>query len=290
MPRSADRMDVYLDTNAVGYFDEHPAWSPERLVAARDRFREHVQSGHMSVFMSYPLLEEVLGLLDFNAEKYFRVMAFLQDVSQFNLLRSTDELGRAEATVGSLRGGNDRLERFGTAVAVRRALRTGRGLDNMPRLTQAAFRQFEVDENERRDTVRRRLADVNDERPIDGTRRWWKKAETEIDDWVSDHMVNNQTRLGLPDDRTSWPSPRALQSIWRYYAYRMARIFLNVGENRRVRGSDSYDAHHYAAASSMDILVSDDGDLRATCTVIPDQPFRLITFAEFVTDELGIAQ
>src|SRR6266849_6746430 len=124
-------MDVYLDTNAVGYFDEHPAWSPERLAAARDRLHQRVQSGDLSVFASYPLLEELLGLLDFNSEKYFRVMGFLLDVSQFNLLRSTDELGKAEVKNGNLRGSNDRLEWFGKAVTVRRALRTGRGLEEL---------------------------------------------------------------------------------------------------------------------------------------------------------------
>jgi hypothetical protein len=40
----------------------------------------------------------------------------------------------------------------------------------------------------------------------------------------------------------------------------------------------------------MDILVRDDGGLRATCMVLPDQPLRLLTFSEFVTDELGIAR
>lgn len=283
-------MDVYLDTNAVNYFDEHPAWSSERLAAARDGLRQRVQSGDIGVFVSYPLLEEVLGLLDFNSEKYFRVMGFLLDVSQFNLLLSTDELGEAEVKNGSLRGGNDRLEWFGRAVTVRRALRKGHDLEAIPRLTQAAFAQFEADENQRRDSVRARLAEVTEERPIDETRRWWRNAEAQIDDWVSDHMASNRERLGLPEDRTSWPTPSGLQSIWRYYAYRMARIYLNVGENRRVRGTDSYDAHHYAAASSMDIMVTDDGDLRATCAAIPHQPFRLLTFEEFVVNELGIAR
>jgi hypothetical protein len=283
-------MDVYIDTNAVSYFDEHPDWTPVQLSAARDRLRQRVDSGDISVFVSYPLLEEVLGLLDFNPTKYFRVMGFLLDVSQFNLLRSTDELGEAEVRNGQLRGRNDRLEWFGRAVTVRRALRAGRGLEDIPRLTRAAFAQFELDEEGRRDEVRTRLAVETGERALDGTRRWWRNAEPQIDDWVSDHMTSNRERLGLPEDRANWPVPSALQSIWRYYAYRMARIHLNVGEGRRVRGSDSYDAHHYAAASSMDIMVSDDRDLRATCAEIPRQPFTLLTFEECVVNQLGITR
>ncbi|HLG56845.1 MAG TPA: hypothetical protein VI485_16020 [Vicinamibacterales bacterium] len=238
--------------------------------------------------MSYPLLEEVLGLLEFDAAKYHRVMGLLLDASQFNLLRATDELGEAEVTNGSLRGQSERLEWFGTAVTVRRALRKGHGLEQIPRLTQAVFAQFEADENDRRDDIRNRLAEMADIRPLERTRQWWRNAEAQVDDWVSDHMANNRERLGLSADRAHWPAPSTLQTIWHFYAYRMARIHLNVGENRRVRGSDCYDAHHYAAAASMDIMVSDDGDLRATAAVIPNPPFRLLTFEEFV-NELGVA-
>jgi len=138
--------------------------------------------------------------------------------------------------------------------------------------------------------VRARLAAETGERALDRTRRWWRDAEHQIDDWVSDHMTSNRERLGLPEDRASWPVPSALRTVWRYYAYRMARIHLNVGEGRRVRGSDSYDAHHYAAATTMDILVSDDRDLRATCAEIPRQPFRLLTFGEFLETNLGITR
>ena len=281
-------MDVYVDTNATGYFDSHPAWNPDVLSSARDQLRQRVQSGDLSVFVSYPLLEEVLGLLAFNAEKYYRVMGLLLDVSQFNLLRSTDELGRTEVANGNLRGRNERLEWFGTAVTVRRALRKGHGLEDIPRLTQAIFSQFETDENDRREEIRVRLAESTNVRPLEQTRRWWQSAEAQVDDWVSDHMVSNRERLGLPADRAGWPAPSTLQTIWHFYAYKMARIYLNLGENRRVRGSDCYDAHHYAAAASMDVMVTDDSDLRATAAVIPNPPFRLLTFEEFVVNELGV--
>jgi hypothetical protein len=281
-------MDVYFDTQAIGYFDEHPDWTAKLLSAARRRVHHLAEAGELTVFVSYPLLEEVLGLLNFNAEKYHREMGFLLDISQFNLLRSTDELGRIEAMNGGRLEGNDRLELWVRALSVRRALRKGR--EDIPRLTQAAFAQFEADEERRRDEVRARLAADSGARAIDGTRRWWRDAERQIDDWVSDHMVSNRERLGLPEDRTRWPVPSALQTIWRYYGYRMARVHLNVGEARRVRGSDSYDAHHYAAATTMDVLVSDDRDLRATCAEIPRQRFRLLTFEEFLGSHLGITR
>ena len=40
----------------------------------------------------------------------------------------------------------------------------------------------------------------------------------------------------------------------------------------------------------MDLMVSDDRDLRATCAEIPRQPFTLLTFEEFVVNHLGITR
>ena len=103
-------------------------------------------------------------------------------------------------------------------------------------------------------------------------------------------MRDNREQLGLPDDRAAWPQPKVLESIWRFYAYKMARIHLNVGEGRRVPGSDLYDAHRYVSASHCDVLVTDDDDFRTTCGVIPGPRFTLYTFDEFVSKELGVGR
>jgi hypothetical protein len=70
-----------------------------------------------------------------------------------------------------------------------------------------------------------------------------RKRSPNVDDWVMDFMKNSKQRLGLPADPAAWPKPQALQSIWDSHAYKMARIHLNVGEGRKVLGSDMYDAH-----------------------------------------------
>jgi hypothetical protein len=58
-------MDVYLDTNAVSYFDEHPPdWTAPVLAKLRERLIEEVDKGAISVFISINLIEELLGISD----------------------------------------------------------------------------------------------------------------------------------------------------------------------------------------------------------------------------------
>jgi hypothetical protein len=96
---------------------------------------------------------------------------------------------------------------------------------------EQSFARFEQDEKARRDDAKKRLEAASGERSIKASRRWWKDAEANVDDWVTDFMKNKQQRLGLTADPAAWPKPQALQSIWRFHAYKMARIH----PNRRTR-------------------------------------------------------
>lgn len=57
---------------------------------------------------------------------------------------------------------------------------------------------------------------------------------------------------------------------------------LNLGENRAIKASDRIDAEHYSASTYADVLVTDDRAFTETCEMIPDRPFRIETFDEFV--------
>src|SRR3989442_875259 len=65
-------------------------------------------------------------------------------------------------------------------------------------------------------------------------------------------------------------------------AYILARVALNVGQNRAIKGSDQYDPDHEANAASADLLVTDDGPFLDTYNSIPDQPFAVESFSAFV--------
>ena len=127
------------------------------LAKAQERLIEEVDKGAISVFISYNLLEELLGISEADPQKYLRVLAFLWRVGQNNLLHATDDLARAEVQNGGPLERNDRLEWWINAVAVRRASRDLRALAGIPQLTQQGFAKFEQDEKARRDDAKQRL-------------------------------------------------------------------------------------------------------------------------------------
>src|SRR6266540_4398000 len=194
-------MDVYLDTNAVSYFDAYPPdWTAPILAKARERLTEEVDKGAISVFISVNLIEELLGISTTDPQKYLRVINFLWRVGQNNLLHSTEDLGRAEATNGGPLEGNDRLEWWINVDIARRASRNLGQLAGIPQLTQQGFAKFEQDEKTRRDDAKKKLEAASGEKSIKTTRHWWKDAEAQVDDWVTDFMRNSQQRLGLLAD------------------------------------------------------------------------------------------
>jgi hypothetical protein len=286
-------MDVFLDTNAVSYFDEcPPQWQlrPATLARARLRVMERVADGSLSVFVSWTLLNELVGICESNPEKYVRTIGFLWKIANNNLLLPTDALARAEVQHGRRLEGNDRLEPRRTAVTVRRATLSCRQLAaaELPRLTREQVDQFKNAEEARQREARRRINAISKRPLAKGSRKWWANADANVDDWVTDFMTNSCERLRLSKDVAKWPPPRALESAWRYHAYKMARIHLNVGEGRRVDGSDLFDADQYVSASYCDVLVTDDAGFRETIDIIPRPTFKVVGFRQFVTQELGI--
>lgn len=82
--------------------------------------------------------------------------------------------------------------------------------------------------------------------------------------------------------------PRVRSSALGTIAFQLARIALTVGDNRRIRGADLWDAIHYADAVYADLMVTDDKGFRETCAAVPRCPFDIETFEEFVTERLGV--
>lgn len=118
------------------------------------------------------------------------------------------------------------------------------------------------------------------------TQRWWANADAEIDDWTTDYLSREGSRLRFAAD--DLPSPRSIPTARRLHAYMMARIFLNVGLNRRIGDGDIHDAHHYAAGAYTDVIITDDGGFRETCAIIPNG-IRTISFEDFVRNDLRLA-
>jgi hypothetical protein len=142
--------------------------------------------------------------------------------------------------------------------------------------------QFKTEEIAARDHTLERLKELGPESPVTVLREWWRNVEVEVEDWCRDYMRADQEELGLPASEQSWPDPVSIPSLWNYFSFRLARIYLTAGEGRRIDSSDVYDAEHYAAGSYFDLLVTDDGRFRQTCKLIRSLPFEMVTFEQFL--------
>ena len=71
-------------------------------------------------------------------------------------------------------------------------------------------------------------------------------------------------------------------SAWHLSRFHTARIKQEVGDRRRIRGSDFLDAEHYSCGPYFDLLVTDDVPFHETCHLLDDRPFELMNFDEFV--------
>jgi hypothetical protein len=226
-----------------------------------------------------------MGILPKCPSKYTSVMNFLWEIAQTNLLLPTEDLARTEVLKGGSLKGNERLELWTKTVTIYHECLREQSICNIPQQTYEQLMQFEKEEKAARDKIK---MDFGVKQSSFHLSNWWKKPETRIDEWVTEYLEKNAIRLNLCAERRNWPHPQAFESIWRFHAYKMARIYLNVRENRRIQGSDLFDAHHYVAASYTNIMVCNDGDLRDTFEIIPKKSFILETFEEFLCNRLDI--
>ena len=154
--------------------------------------------------------------------------------------------------------------------------------------TKAAAQKFARDEEQRRGRIRERFRAIDGENPDAAVKRWWKEGGVDqIDSWTRSSLAAQLERRGASPRLADGYPVRMLPSLWNLHAYKMARIALNVGENRRIKPSDDADANHYVCGSYADIFVSDDADLLATVAAMPNPAVRLMKLDAFAARFLG---
>ena len=72
-------------------------------------------------------------------------------------------------------------------------------------------------------------------------------------------------------------------SAWLFTAFKLARLVRNLGDGRAIKAGDYLDADHVGCGVYFEILVTDDNELRETCALLKDPPFRVEGFQELVT-------
>jgi hypothetical protein len=276
-------LKLYLDTNAANYLYGRVGWSDHATRSVRRALASECESGRIDLLMSFATLEELSGLGRQDLPRFTKTIKFLLDLAGPRLLLPMNERIKAEVVARGLLNGNTRF----VSSSVRRRLRAQvMGHSFVKEVSDAVRRDvdaFGADMEAKRTAIRARLGPEWSSH----TARWWDSALPQIDDWTNDYLKASAEALALPADPEQWPQPRQVPTAWSSHAYYMARIALNVGQNRRINDSDRYDHAHYASAIYADLMVTDDRAFVETYTAIPDKPFVVEGFTEFAA-RLGV--
>ena len=107
--------------------------------------------------------------------------------------------------------------------------------------------------------------------------------ERDVDAWCRRTLKDAVSRRIIPPSVDGWKDPKAVTpSLWHNTEYHLAMMASEVGDQSRIKGSDSYDARHYAAAAVYsDLLVTEDGVFSKTCMRITERAVEVIGLPEF---------
>jgi hypothetical protein len=236
--------------------------------------------GAFRVLGSVAVIEELTGIAYREQHRYRQTMRFLLDLYGRRILLPVLQMARAEAAQRRPLQFNERFLARGTVGNLQSVVLNPRVVSEISDHLYASSRAFKVDFEARRDRVRKELGLRENEEP--SFKQWWKRADSLIDDWTTDVLS------GAALEVTGPLAPSEVPSVRRFVAYYMGRMILNLGSNRRIDGSDAYDARHYVAASYADVMVTDDARFRQTYQQIPSPAFVLETFDHLVSTHLGL--
>jgi hypothetical protein len=112
--------------------------------------------------------------------------------------------------------------------------------------------------------MRDRLIEEGATKPARLMREWI--ADVDLDDWVRDIADAGRQRGRVPDHVSVGPEQTPSASA--FVAIRLARLARTMGEGRKIQDSDLADAHHVACGPYIDVLVTDDKELRSTLALV----------------------
>lgn len=273
---------VYLDTNAASNLFR-PGAADDVRVRAAELLLDDARGGRSPIVFSVAILDELAAVAKHDRGLFDRITGFLW-LGETHLLRSTYDLAHLEVAARRRLVDRERFESRDIRRDVRRWYGQSAFLAERAADVRRQTEEFKREEEARRADVRRQVAaspQIRRSIAVE-SRDWWTTAEQRIDEWVRESWAADAKDYGLPPDAESWPQPSSIPTVWGMFAFKMARMHLNIGENRRVDGSDFHDAHHYVAASYAEVLVTDDARFRQTCELIPTTRFQVIGLEEFV--------
>ena len=259
---------MYFDTQQLNYFIG-PETGPHPDHALR-RVRQAIKAGQLEVIGSLDLLQELIEALPVAPKKSRRMMDLFFKLVGDRLLLPLSERHPLEAAAGGLLSEADRYLSPEVRREVRRLVQSGRDVSEV---AEGLFREkaaFLKTEQTVQGRMRDRLIEVGATKQARLMRDWI--TEVDIDDWVRDIAEGGHRRGLVPAHDTARPDQ--LPSTSAFVAFRLGRLARTMGEGRRLQDSDLADAHHVACGPYIDVLVTDDNELRNTLELVKNRlPF-----------------
>jgi hypothetical protein len=263
---------LFLDTQQWNYLLSKEGYSAHDLATAREQLIRRVKAKELIVVGSLPLLQELMGTATNNPAKYEQLRQLAFEVVQHRWLCPLNQRYVAEL----LQGG--RLPENGCYLGrpERRKLQTiGRKSSQVRAVadeTHEEFNRFKTQQDSLHQEVLSKLGDGEKPSQKDvrkSMEQWWQRGY--LEEWVSGALEGSKKKGYLPADRTYPASQAAAPSLWAFMAYKLARIKLNLGEQRAIKASDYFDADHYGCSPYVDGMITDDKPFRETCELIGDE-------------------
>lgn len=273
---------LFLDANQWNYLAAHPDHDAGFLHGVRDQLMESVREHAVEVVGSLPLLQEVIGTYRRDPAKYSAMCDMLFDIVRHRWLKPIDQRYVAEARAGGILDDASRYLQRATrrrleALAARQA-----DIEWVGDRTREEFTRFKEEQERVKPVALEKLAEHGGD--VRRTVRDWY-ASVDVDDWVQDVVDEGVRRKLLGSGLLS--RRELLPSAWLFTAFKLARLARNLGEGRAIKASDYLDADHVGCSAYFDVLVTDDKELRETCAMLNDPPFRVEGFSELTRRMTG---
>jgi hypothetical protein len=286
--RRVKRQWVLLDNSAV-----NALFGQSALVdgATRDRALARLKAANdtyeVGIVLTFPLLEEVAGIMRRDRERFRRSAEALWTLGDSFLIRPSVERFAIEARKRRKLRPYEVFYPRAQVVPLRQAFLDDEALvEGGDEHAYQVKRQYEADEKSRRVEALAELAAHAQtwQAELGGDDRDWHAV---VDEWTLFEMRRSPAFYGLPPDESDWPMPRDFVTLWYARAYTVARLIEVLGEGRKIDGGDLYDALHFEDAAYADVFVTNDDGLhrRAAKYALPSP--RLVRAEAWIAEVLA---
>jgi hypothetical protein len=253
------RQLLLLENSALNaLFGQSASVDDGTLARVLARLKAAYEAYDIGLILTFPLLEEVAGIVRRDPARFRKVAEMLWDLGDGFLIRPSPERCQLEAR---RRRKLHRHEVFypGSQVTHLRDAYLGDAalLVASDEHAYQVKRRYETDEKKRRELAQVELVARGQtwKTELGGDDRDWDAV---VDEWTRFEMRRAPTSYGLPPDESDWPKPRDFVTLWHARAYTVARLVEVLGESRKIDGSDLYDAFHFDDAAYADVLITND--------------------------------